>query len=73
MSPSFHIRLSAEILVRMALGRGGGIITFVVSEQFPSSVNGGSERSNFQFVCVGKEVCAVLFSVNLFQGFALLV
>ena len=42
-------------------------------EEFPSNVNSGSERCNFQFVCVGKEVCTVLFSVNLFQGFALLV
>jgi len=79
MSPSVHIRLSAEILVRIceagALERGGGIITFVVSEEFPSSVNGGSEGGNFEFLCVGKEVCTVLFSVSLslFQGFTLLV
>ena len=37
------------------------------------SVDGGSKRCDFQFVCVGKEVCTVLSSVNLFQGFALLV
>ena len=55
------------------LGRDGGIITFVVSEEFPNSVNGGSERGNFQFVCVGKEVCTVLFSVSFFQGFTPLV
>ena len=77
MSPSVHIRLSAEILVRIceagALERGGGIITFVVSEEFPGSIDGGSKRCDFQFVCVGKEVCTVLFSVNLFQGFAFLV
>ena len=37
------------------------------------SVNGGSKRCDFQFVCVGKEMCTVLFSVKLFQDFALLV
>ena len=77
MSPSVHIRLSAEILVRIceagALERGGGIITFVVSEEFPGSVKGGSERRNFEFMCVGKEVCTGFFSVHLFQGFTLLV
>ena len=57
----------------MRLMRGRGIIAFVVTEEFPSSVDGGSERCNFEFVCVGKEVCTVLFSVNLNQGFALLV
>ena len=72
MSPSVHICLPTEILVRIC-GRGGGIITFVVSEEFPSSVDGDSERGNFKFVCVGKAVCTVLFSVNLYQGFALLV
>ena len=45
---------------------GGGIITFVVSEEFPGSVNGGSKRCDFQIVCVGKEMGTVLFSVNLF-------
>jgi len=54
--------------------RGGeGIITFVVSEEFPGSVNGGSKRCDFQIVCVDKEMSTVLFSVNLFQGFAFLV
>jgi len=56
-----------------AVGRGGGIITFVVLEEFPGSVNGGTEGVNFEFMCVGKQVCTVLFSVNLFQGFTLLV
>ena len=55
------------------MGRGKQIITFVVSEEFPGSVDGGSEGGNFEFVCVGKEVCTVLFSVNFFQGFTLLV
>ena len=52
---------------------GGGNITFVVLEEFPGSVNGGSKRCDFQIVCVGKEMCTVLFSVKLCQGFALLV
>ena len=45
----------------------------MVSEEFPGSVNGGSKRCDFQIVCVGKEMGTVLFSVNLFQGFAFLV
>jgi len=54
--------------------RGGeGIITFVVLEEFPGSVNGGSKSCDFQIVCVDKEMSTVLFSVNLFQGFAFLV
>jgi len=40
--------------LRGQLGRGGGIITFVVSKKFPGSVNGGSEGGNFEFMCVGK-------------------
>ena len=40
--------------------------------EFPGRVDGGSEGSNFEFMCVGKEVCTVLFSVNMFQGFTLL-
>jgi len=55
------------------LGRGGGIIAFVVSEEFPGPVDGGSEGGSFEFMCMGKEVCTVLFFVNLFQGFTLLV
>ena len=49
------------------------LITFVVSEEFPGSVNGGSKRCDFQIVCVGKEMSTVLLSVNLFQDFAFLV
>jgi len=45
----------------------------VVSQECPGNVDGGSEKGNFEFMCVGKEVCTVLFSVDLFQGFTLLV
>jgi len=44
-----------------------------VSKKFPGSVDGGSEGGNFEFMCMGKEVYTVLFSVHLFQGFTLLV
>ena len=32
------------------------------------NVNCGSEGGNFEFMCVGKEMRAVLFFVHLFQG-----
>ena len=51
------------------MGRGRGVVTSVVSEEFLGSVNGGSEGSNFEFMCVGKEVCAVLFQYICFKGF----
>ena len=41
--------------------------------EFPGTINGGSEGGNFEFMCVGKEMRAVLFFVHLFQGFAHLV
>ena len=53
----------------MQLRGRGGIISFVVSEEFPGSVNGGSKRCDFQIVCVGKEIGTVLFSVICFKVF----
>jgi len=51
------------------LGGGGGVIAFAFSEEFPGSFNGGSKVDDFEFMCVGKEVCAVLFQYICFKGF----
>ena len=51
------------------MGRGPGIITFVVSEEFSGRVDGGSEGGNFEFMCVGKEVCTVLLRDFFFLFF----
>jgi len=47
---------------------GGGVIAFAVLEEFPGSVNGSSKGGEFEFMCVGKEMCAILFFIHLFQG-----
>jgi len=52
---------------------GRGVITFVVSYEFLSNVDGSSKECDAEFVCVGKKMCATLLSVYLFQEFSYLV
>ena len=68
MSPSVHILLSAEMLVRICEGRGGLSHCLCNPEKFSGGgVNGGSKRGDYEFVCVSTKMCAVLFFEHLFH------